>query len=298
MRVLISGSSGLVGTALCKSLVQEGHEIVSLVRRQSKSPREVSWDPSAGTIETSRLAGFDAVVHLAGENIAAGRWTESLKRKIRDSRVEGTKLLAGAIAGQQDRPLVWVGASAIGYYGDRGEELLTEDSPPGKGFLADVCKEWEAAARPVCEAGVRTALLRIGVVLSTKGGALAQMLTPFRLGLGGVIGPGTQYMSWIDLADLVGVIRHALDEKACEGPLNAAAPQAVTNAQFTKAMGKVLSRPTLLPMPAFAARLAFGQMADELLLASTRVSAEKIQQAGYVFRYPAIESALRHQLER
>lgn len=293
MKTLISGSTGLVGTALIASLRRKGHEVVRLVRKPA-GPGEVFWDPAAGKIDAASLKGIEGVVHLAGENIAAGRWTSAVKRRIRESRVDGTSLLAKSLAALTPAPRVLVSASAIGYYGDRGGELLTEAAPPGTNFLAEVCVAWEKAARPAADAGIRVVFPRIGVVLSAKGGALAKMLLPFKLGVGGVVGPGDQYMSWIDLDDLVGVIEECLLDDSLAGPVNAVAPKAVTNREFTKALGRALHRPTIFPMPAFAARLAFGEMADQLLLASANVDASRIQKAGYAFQYPDIDASLAH----
>ncbi len=291
MNVLISGASGMVGTALRVALKSDGHGITPLVRGAAKTG-EVSWDPLTGKLDPAALQGMDAAVHLAGENIA-GRWTDSKKKAIRESRVLGTKTLCGALAKMSVAPKVLVSASAIGFYGNRGDEILTESSAPGSGFLPDVCKEWEAATAPLQSAGIRTVLLRIGVIVSVKGGALAKMLTPFKMGVGGVIGDGKQYMSWVSLDDVVGAIIFALKNESLRGPANAAAPNAVTNQVFTKTLGKVLSRPTIFPMPAFAARLAFGEMANDLLLGSTRVVPEKLKAAGYAFKFPELEGAFR-----
>lgn len=296
MRVVVSGASGLVGRALVRALLQKNHEVLRLVRREAAGPDEVTWIPEAGTIDASRLEGADAVVHLAGENIASGRWTPKVKGRIRSSRVRGTATLARGVAGLARKPATWIGASAIGYYGSQGDQILTEDSPPGRGFLAGVCREWEEAARPALDAGIGVTILRIGVVLSPEGGALRQMLTPFRLGLGGVIGSGNQYMSWIDKDDLVSILLFALERVDCQGVVNAVAPVPVTNQEFTKALGKVLGRPTVLPLPAFAARMVMGEMADELLLASTRVVPTRLEKLGFRFAYPEIGASLAHQL--
>lgn len=296
MRILVTGSSGLIGSALVSSLTSGGHSVTRLVRTEPQPGRpEVRWDPAAGWIDTAGLEGHEGVVHLAGENIT-GRWTPAKKARLRDSRVKGTRLLAESLAKLTQPPRVLVCASAVGYYGDRGEEILREESAAGRGFLAEVCRQWEAAAQPAAEKGIRVVLLRIGVVLSPKGGALATMLLPFRLGLGGKIGSGKQYISWISLDDLVGIIEYALTTESLRGVVNAVAPQAVTNLEFTKTLGRVLRRPTLFPMPAFAARLALGELADELLLASARVEPARIRAAGYQFRYPELEGALRHLL--
>ena len=296
MNILVTGASGLIGSALVSALTAAGHGVTRLVRSQPKSgEKAVRWDPMAGTIDPRAFEGVDAVVHLAGENIAA-RWTPAQKVKIRDSRVKGTQVLSEALARLASPPKVLVSASAIGYYGDRGTEILTEDSAPGAGFLAEVCRAWEAATEPARQHGMRVVRLRFGIVLSAAGGALPKMLPPFRLGLGGVLGSGQQYMSWIALDDAVGAIQHAVVTDALQGPVNAVAPQAVTNQEFTKTLGKVLGRPTVFPLPAFAARLMFGEMADELLLASARVQPAKLLASGFSFRYPELESALRHLL--
>lgn len=297
MKILVSGSTGLIGSALVPFLTAGGHSVTRLIRSQPRPGQAtVHWDPAAGSIDSNALEGLDAVVHLAGENIAARRWTPAQKVRIRDSRVQGTRLLAQSLARLQQPPKVMVCASAIGFYGDRGEEILTEGSAPGSGFLTDTCLAWEAAAQPANEKDIRVVNLRLGVVLSPGGGALAKMLLPFRLGVGGKIGSGRQYMSWIEIDDVVGVIHYALTTDELRGPVNAVAPNPVTNLEFTKTLGRVLSRPTIFPMPVFAARLAFGEMADELLLASTRVKPARLQNSGYYFRHPQLEGALRHLL--
>jgi uncharacterized protein (TIGR01777 family) len=297
MRVLLSGSSGLVGSALLPFLTDAGHQVVRLVRSQPKDEAsEVRWDPEAGDIDAAGLRGVDAAVHLAGESIAAGRWTAARKVRILESRAKGTRLLAQALAGLQPVPKALVSASAVGYYGDRGEETLSEDSASGSAFLSEVCRQWEAATEPAAAAGIRVVNLRSGVMLSTAGGAFPRLLTPFRLGVGGRLGSGKQFMPWIALDDVTAAILHALTTETLRGPVNAVAPQAITNREFTKTLGRVLGRPTLFPMPACAARLAFGQMADELLLASQRVEPAKLLASGYRFRFPDLESALRHVL--
>jgi uncharacterized protein len=298
MNILVTGASGLIGTALVSSLASSGHEVTRLVRGQPPSEAKTArWDPMAGTIETGAIEGVDAVVHLAGENIAE-RWTSAKKAKIRDSRVKGTQLLCETLTRLSSPPKTLVSASAVGYYGDRGDAILTEDSPPGQGFLSEVCRAWEAATEPARQRGIRVVHLRLGVVLSANGGALAKILPPFRLGLGGVLGSGQHYMSWIALDDAVGAIQHAIATDTLQGPTNAAAPRAVTNQEFTKTLGKVLGRPTAIPLPAFAARLMFGEMADEVLLASARIQPVKLVASGYQFRYPELEGALRHVLAR
>lgn len=298
MTVLVTGSSGLVGSALIPNLEAGGHRVFRLVRRSPQNDTERRWDPETGELDAADLEGVQAVVHLAGENIATGRWNDAKKDRIRSSREDGTRLLAQGLAELQTPPGVLICASAVGYYGNRGDEILDEESAPGADFLAETCLDWEQAARPATDAGVRTVYLRIGIVLSADGGALAKMLFPFKMGAGGVIGSGNQYMSWITLSDLVGIVDHALDTDAIEGPVNAVSPAPVTNREFTKALGGVLSRPTLFPMPAFAARLAFGEMADALLLSSTRVLPARLQESGYDFQHPQLEGALRHILAR
>lgn len=298
MRVAITGSTGLVGSEVVTVLSAAGHEVVRLVRRVPAPGGKavLRWDPVKREVDAAGLEGLDAVVHLAGENIASGRWNAVRKAAIRASRVNGTRLLCDALAGLARPPKVLVCASAIGYYGDRGEEPLTEESSPGTGFLPEVCREWEAASAPAARMGIRVVTLRIGVVLSPKGGALARMLPLFRVGLGGVIGGGRQYVSWVALDDLVGIVLHALQSGELRGPVNAVAPVPVTNRELTVALGRVLSRPTLLPVPAFALRLAVGEMADALLLASTRVAARRLEETRYRFRFPELPAALTHLL--
>ncbi len=296
MRILVSGSSGLIGSKLVGFLTTGGHEVPRLVRADASQDDAIRWDPAAGTIDREILGGIAAAVHLAGENIAAGRWNDERKNRIRTSRVDGTRLLSTALAELQTPPQVLVCASAVGFYGDRADAELDEASDPGTGFLADVCRDWESAAHPARERGIRVVSLRLGVVLSADGGALEKMLTPFKLGAGGVIGSGRQYWSWIALDDVVSAIDHAITHEALDGPVNCVAPNPVTNREFTKTLGRVLRRPTLVPLPAFAARLALGQMADELLLASARVIPKRLQETGYKFRYPELDNALRHAL--
>ena len=297
MRLLISGSHGLVGTALIKLLEPEGHEIFRLVRYAPSSETEIEWSPERYSIALARLEGFDAVVHLAGESIAEGRWTDAKKKQIRESRVKGTRLLGDALANLSNPPKTFVGASAIGYYGDRGDEVLTEASAPGKDFLSGVCVEWENATALASEKGIRVVNCRFGIILDAKGGALKKMLPPFRMGVGGKIGSGKQWMSWIALDDVVRGIKFALANDSIRGPVNFVAPNPVMNAEFTKTLGSVLSRPTLFPIPAFGLRLLFGEMADELLLSSQRVEPAILQTSGYSFQYSQLEAALRHVLK-
>lgn len=294
MKVAVTGSTGLLGEALVSALQSAGHEVVRVVRRDP-GPGEVRWDPNQDSIDAEGLAGIDAGVHLAGENIAS-RWNAKKKKRILNSRILGTRLFCDTLADLQPKPGVLVSASAIGYYGDRGNQELTESDPPGRGFLAKVCREWEAATMPAADRGIRVVMPRIGAVLTPRGGALAQMLTPFKLGLGGKLGSGRQYMSWITLDDVVRVILFALENENLDGPVNATAPEAVTNATFTKALGRALGRPTIFPMPAFVARTIFGEMADEVLLASARVRPERLSQEGFEFKHASVEPALRELL--
>ena len=302
-RIIVSGASGLIGTALVPALISQAHTVACLTRDDSPTGKcgnapAVRWDPQRGEIDSAKLEGFDAVIHLAGENVSNGRWTEEKKARIRDSRVRGTGLLAETLARLSRRPKSFICASAIGFYGNRGDEILRETSAPGADFLAGVCREWEAATRQAAEAGIRVVNLRFGVVLSPHGGALAKLLVPFKMGVGGKVGDGKQYMSWITLDDAVGVIEYALKDETLAGPVNVVAPRPVTNSEFTRTLGHVLARPTLFWVPAFGARLAFGEMADELLLSSARVEPARLQAAKYHFRDPELEGALRHLLSR
>lgn len=296
MKILISGSHGLVGTALGKALQSDGHEVLALVRRAPSSESEVEWYPERGSLALSGMEGMDAVVHLAGESIASSRWTAEKKQRIRDSRVKGTTVLAEALGNLRVPPKTLLSASAIGYYGDRGDLILTEASAAGNDFLAGVCVEWEKATESASEKGIRVVNARIGIVLSKDGGALAKMLPFFRMGMGGRISSGRQWMSWITLDDLVSAFQFALADDKLSGPVNFVAPNPVTNAEFTRTLGKALSRPTLFPIPAFGVRLAVGEMAGPLLLSSQRVAAERLKQAGYHFEYPDLAEALRHVL--
>jgi len=296
VRILLTGSSGLIGHALLSFLTADGHKVVRLTRSQRPaSSSHISWDPSAGTIQVDDLEDFDAVVHLAGESIV-GRWTPEKKARILESRAKGTRLLCESLADLRSRPIVLVSASAIGYYGDRGDQVMDEESSAGSLFLSKVAKAWEAATDAARRNGIRVVNLRIGFVLGKAGGGLATMLLPFKLGVGGRVGSGRQYMSWIAIDDVVGAISHAILSDSLRGPVNAVAPNPVTNREFTKTLGRVLWRPTIFPLPAFAARLVMGEMADDLLLASTRVKPSRLLSSGYEFRFPQLEGALRHVL--
>ncbi len=298
MKILISGSHGLVGTALIKSLETRGHDVFRLVRYGPTSDREIEWSPDRYSIALSRIEGFDAVVNLAGESIAEGRWTDEKKRRIRESRVKGTKLLGDALANLTNSPKTFICASAIGYYGNRGDETLTESSSPGDDFLAQVCREWEEATALATEKGIRVVNTRFGIILDHEGGALAKMLPPFLMGVGGKIGDGKQWMSWIALEDVIGGLEFALANDSVRGPVNFVAPNPVTNAEFTKALGKALSRPTFFPIPAFGVRLLFGEMGEALLLAGQRVAPQRLLAEGYQFRFSQLDAALFSVLKR
>lgn len=295
MKIAVTGASGLVGRALCARLEKNGHDVLRLVRRAAGAG-EATWSPDDDAV--AAVDGCDAVIHLAGENVSGGRWNAARKERIRASRVDGTGAIARGISQAVSKPKVLVSASAIGLYGDRGDEVLEESASAGDGFLADVCRAWEKAAQPARDAGVRVAYVRIGVVLSREGGALKKMLTPFKLGAGGRIGSGKQWMSWIHLDDLVSALVRCVEDDSMSGPVNGVAPAAVTNAEFTRTLGKVLGRPTIFPMPAIAARLAFGEMADALLLSSARVKPSVLEGSGFAFASPTLEEALRSELGR
>lgn len=291
--IAVTGASGLVGRELVAQLEAAGCLVRSLVRRPVKdAEKEIYWKPSEGQIDAEELNGVDAVVHLAGENIAAVRWTESKKKRIVDSRIEGTRLLSQTLAELPSKPSVLVSASAIGYYGDRGDTRLDESSPAGDGFLAETCVAWEAATAPAQEAGIRTVLMRTGLVLSPEGGLMGTILPVFKWGLGGVVGSGDQYMSWITLGDLARSYRYALNNEALQGPVNATAPHPVTNREFTAALGAAVRRPTIFPVPAFALRLATGEVADEMILASVNALPQRLLDAGFEFQDPELDPAL------
>jgi uncharacterized protein len=291
VKVVVSGSTGFIGSALLPVLAAAGHQVTPLVRH--KESEAIYWDPQAALLDAEALEGTDAVIHLAGENIAGKRWTSDQKHKILDSRVRGTKLLAETLGKLRRRPAVLISGSAIGYYGDRGSELLREDSAPGTDYLAGVCRQWEAATEMASRKGIRVVHARIGIVLSSRGGALPKMMKPFRLGFGGRIGSGRQYMSWITIDDLTEAFVHCLEATNLFGPVNLVAPYPVTNTEFTKTLGRVLARPTIFPLPAFAAHLALGEMADALLLSSARVEPAKLLSTRFGFRYRNLEEGLR-----
>jgi uncharacterized protein (TIGR01777 family) len=290
MKIAVTGSTGLVGSALVSSLLGAGHNVVQL-------KRPTDWDPEKRTINASVLSGADAIVHLAGESIASGRWTAARKKQILDSRVTGTRLIAETISRMDRLPQVMVSASAIGYYGNRGDEVLREESPPGTGFLSEVCKAWEAGTDAASRKGVRVVHLRSGLILSAKGGAMSKMLVPFRLGVGGRIGSGKQYWSWITLDDVCSAIIHCIQATGLHGAVNIVSPSPSRNSEFTRVLGRVLHRPTIFPLPAFAARVVLGEMADDLLLASARVEPAKLVASRFVFRHRDLEPALRSLLE-
>ena len=295
MKIAIAGASGLVGTALIPALEAQGHEVTRLVRTAPRAG-EIEWHPNKDEVSAASLEGLDVIINLAGENIAGGRWTDEQKRKIRDSRVNGTHLLSEAIAKMERKPRAFICASATGIYGDRDDEVLDEQSESGGGFLAGVCREWEMACELAVKAGARVVNLRFGPILAREGGMLSKLLTPFKMGMGGKVGSGSQYISWVSLDDSVNAILLAINDESIRGPLNVVSPNPVTNEEFTKTLGHVLNRPTALAMPAFAARLAFGEMADEMLLVSQRVMPKRLSAAGFQFQYPELEGALRHYL--
>jgi uncharacterized protein len=295
LRILISGSSGLIGSALITSLKSAGARIARLARastvRSTADEERIRWDPLQ-PIPPEVVTGFDAVIHLAGESVM-GRWTASKKLRLRESRIPTTANLARALVHAKAKPHIFLSASAIGYYGNRGGEILTEESSSGTGFAADMAREWEQASFSAAHAGIRTVQMRIGLVMARNSGALHRMVPAFKLGLGGKLGDGRQWMSWIDLQDVIGAIQHILRSDLLHGPVNLVAPRPVTNEEFSKTLGGVLSRPAVFPVPAFAARLAFGEMADELLLAGQRVEPAKLISSGYPFRFPTLKQSLK-----
>lgn len=299
-RVCIFGATGLMGTALLAALHRDGASAVSFSRsRKEGRPGFARWDPEAGTIDAERMRGADAVVNLAGASIAGGRWTKARKAVLRDSRIRSTELIARTLAELSPRPKVWINASAVGYYGDRGDDAVYEDSSRGEGFLAELCEAWEAATEPAAQLGLRVVRMRFGVVLARAGGALGSMLTPFKLGLGGRFGSGEQRMPWISLADAANAMRFAMRHPDLSGPVNAVAPESVTNAQFTQTLARVLHRPAPIPVPAFALKAAVGsELAQEVLLTGANVRPRKLEVAGYRFEYPRLDDALEAMLER
>ncbi len=299
LRVAVTGSSGLIGRTLCNVLTTSGHHVVRLVRsRERQTPEDAHWDPIEGTVEEERLEGLDVVVHLAGEPLLGLRWTDEKKKRIWASRVEGTEHLARALARLRRPPKVLVSASAVGFYGNRGDQPLSESTKPGKGFLAELCQAWEAATRPAAQMGIRVVKLRTGLALTPAGGALGTMLLPFKIGVGGRIGSGRQYVSWIDHDDLLSLIMHVIHTPSIRGAVNATAPYPVPNSVFTGTLGRVLERPTLIPVPGLAVQALFGEMGKEMLLQGQRVQPTVAEASGFEFMYPGLEESLRHQLGR
>ncbi len=293
MRILVTGATGLVGSAVTTFLEQQGHEVFPLVRSKEPVDGQAWWDPAAGECVLGAARPIEAVIHLAGENIASGRWTDEKKKRIRDSRVNGTKLLSEALASLPEQPQVFISSSAIGYYGNRGEEPLTERSSPGDSWLSQVCQDWEAATEPASDTGIRTINLRTGIVLSKEGGMLKRMWLPFKMGVGGIVGSGEQMMSWIDIRDLVQVIHHILFDEEISGPVNGTAPHPVSNREFTKTFGKVIRRPTIFPMPETIVRWVFGELGDELMLKGAMVLPRVLEQSSFEFQHPGLEESLK-----
>lgn len=299
MRILITGSTGFVGSSLVFHLKDKWHQVWRLVRPKSplRENARIEWDPVQGLLNKATVEGFDAVINLAGENIASGRWTQVKKARIRESRILTTRFFCETLAQLAQPPKVLINASAVGYYGNRDDEILTEESSPGSDFLAQVCQEWETATLPAKRKGIRVINLRFGMILGASGGTLAKMFPAFKLGLGGRLGSGTQFMSWVALDEVLSVIDHILGNENLQGPVNVVSPNPMTNIQFTKTLGRVLNRPTILSVPAFALKVLFGEMAEALLLSSARAAPKKLLEAGYQFQYPLLEDALRHILK-
>lgn len=297
MKILITGASGLIGTALQKFFSEKGYEMLLAGRGKPEKPNEIQWDIENGFAEPERLEGLGVVIHLAGETVSGLRWTEEKKKAIRDSRVLGTRNVVETISELEEGPKLLISASGMDFYGDRGDEIMTESSKAGDTFLAEVCKAWEAEARRAEDAGVRTVLLRSGIVLSKDGGALATMLTPFKFGVGGVVGSGKQWMSWISLDDLVRVVNFVIENESIRGAVNNVSPNPVTNEEFTKTLGEVLYRPTILPLPEFAVNFVLGEMGDALLLDSRRIAPKRLLDAGFEFKYPDLKPAIEHAVE-
>jgi uncharacterized protein (TIGR01777 family) len=297
MRIAIAGASGFIGRGLVEELEREDHEVRRLVRGPSRPERgEISWDPAGGSIDADALRGIEVAIVLSGENIGSTRWSAEKKRALRDSRILSLGLVSETLASLEPRPRALIATSAIGYYGDRGDEVLTEESPAGEGFFPDLVRDWEAAAAPARDAGIRVVHLRLGLVLSGQDQLLGRVMPLFRLGIGGPIGSGRQWMSWISLEDTLRIVRLALENESISGPINCVAPHPVTNTEFTRALGRIVGRPTLFRVPAFALRLLMGEVADETALASTRVVPRKLESAGFRFEHPEIESVLRRAL--